>query len=88
MQSIIESEEAKHLLNALIKGDLPDSNGRFGPFGGRYIPETLVPAFNRLEEHVKKYLPDAQFQKAYRRELNEWVGRPTALSFAPALSDS
>ena len=88
MQSIIESEEAKRLLNALIKGDLPDSNGRFGPFGGRYIPETLVPAFNRLEEHVKKYLPDAQFQKAYRRELNEWVGRPTALSYAPALSDS
>jgi formyl-CoA transferase len=38
------------LLRTLLDGGLPDANGRFGPFGGRYIPETLVPAFERLTE--------------------------------------
>ena len=46
-----------------------------------------MPAFERLEEGVKHYLPDAEFQQAFRRELREWVGRPTALSFAPRLSE-
>ena len=66
---------------------LPDARGRFGPFGGRYIPETLVPAFERLEEGVQRYLPDPGFQVAFKRELHEWVGRPTALTFAPRLSE-
>ena len=42
----------KALLEAAIRGELPDEHGRFGPFGGRYVPETLVPAFDRLEEGV------------------------------------
>ncbi len=87
MSAIIGAGEAERLLAATIKGELPDERGRFGPFGGRYIPETLVPAFERLEEGVKRYLPDAEFQKAFARELHEWVGRPTALTFAPRLSE-
>jgi len=76
----------KALLKALVDGELPDERGRFGPFGGRYVPETLVPAFERLEQGVRDHLHDASFQKEYRRELREWVGRPTALTHAPRLS--
>ena len=49
MSSILTPEEAKALLAQSVRGELPDARGRFGPFGGRYIPETLVPAFERLE---------------------------------------
>jgi tryptophan synthase beta chain len=87
MKSQLGTDEARSLLQAQIAGDLPDERGRFGPFGGRYIPETLVPAFERLESGVKRYLHEQDFQDEYRRELREWVGRPTALSHAPQLSE-
>ena len=65
---------------------LPDAKGRFGEFGGRYVPETLVPALDRLQAGVDRYLHQAEFQAEFCRELNDWAGRPTALSPAPALS--
>ena len=74
------------LLEAEIAGELPDDRGRFGPFGGRYVPETLVSAFERLEEGVREHLHADDFQAEFRKELREWVGRPTALSHAPQLS--
>ncbi|MEE8426145.1 MAG: hypothetical protein V3S15_02595, partial [Woeseiaceae bacterium] len=77
MNSILQAGEAEALLEAAINGQLPDERGRFGPFGGRYVPETLVPAFERLEAGVHKHLHDPGFQDDYRRELREWVGRPT-----------
>jgi tryptophan synthase beta chain len=86
MSTLFAADEAKLLLDAAIKGDMPDDRGRFGPFGGRYIPETLVPAFERLEAGVKEYLHDPKFQAEFQRELREWVGRPTALTFATQLS--
>ena len=86
MSTLFAADEAKLLLDAAIKGDMPDDRGRFGPFGGRYVPETLVPAFDRLEAGVKEYLHDPTFQAEFQRELREWVGRPTALTFAPQLS--
>ncbi len=64
----------------------PDSVGRYGAFGGRYVPETLVPALDRLQTGVTEHLHSAAFQAAFTHELKTWVGRPTALSFAPALS--
>ena len=88
MSTLFAADEAKALLDAAIRGEMPDERGRFGPFGGRYVPETLVPAFERLEAGVKEHLHDARFQDEYRRELREWVGRPTALTFAPRLSES
>jgi tryptophan synthase beta chain len=87
MKSLIEPAEKKRLLRASINGELPDARGRFGPFGGRYVPETLVPAFERLEAGIAKHLHSDEFQHAYGRELREWVGRPTALTFAPRLSE-
>jgi tryptophan synthase beta chain len=88
MSTLFAADEAKLLLDAAIKGDMPDDRGRFGPFGGRYIPETLVPAFDRLEAGVKEYLHDPKFQAEFQKELREWVGRPTALTFAPRLSEA
>jgi tryptophan synthase beta chain len=83
----MSAADAKALLQAQINGELPDERGRFGPFGGRYVPETLVPAFDRLEQGVREFLHDEDFQAEFRRELREWVGRPTALSHAPRLSE-
>jgi tryptophan synthase beta chain len=88
MKSVLEAAEKKRLLRASIRGELPDKRGRFGPFGGRYVPETLVPAFESLEAGIAEHLHSEEFQNAFRRELREWVGRPTALTFAPRLSES
>jgi tryptophan synthase beta chain len=82
---LIPPAERAGLLRQLVEGRLPDARGRFGPFGGRYAPETLMPALARLEAGVARYLADADFQAELARELRDWVGRPTALSPAPAL---
>ncbi len=74
------------LMQDLLAGKFPDERGRYGPFGGRYVPETLIPAHERLEAGVKRWLGDADFQRELNAELKTWVGRPTALSFAPHLS--
>jgi len=87
MKSVLEAAEKVRLLRASINGELPDKRGRFGPFGGRYVPETLVPAFESLEAGIARHLHSDEFQNAYRRELHQWVGRPTALTFAPRLSE-
>jgi tryptophan synthase beta chain len=87
MSELFAAGEASALLDATIRGELPDERGRFGPFGGRYVPETLVPAFERLEDGVREHLHDPSFQEAFQKELREWVGRPTALTFAPKLSE-
>ncbi|HEX3837862.1 MAG TPA: tryptophan synthase subunit beta [Steroidobacteraceae bacterium] len=73
-------------MQAVIAGRFPDERGRFGPFGGRYVPETLIPAMDRLEQGVREHLPSPQFQEALGRELNTWAGRPTALTYATTLS--
>ena len=69
MSFSLQPAERKALLAASLEGTLPDARGRFGPFGGRYVPETLVPAFERLEEGVRRYLHDEDFQADFRREL-------------------
>ncbi len=85
MQENVEQHEA--LLKALIDGQLPDRKGRFGPFGGQYIPETLMPAVNRLTEGVNDILPSSSFQQTLQAELKSWVGRPTALTHARRLGE-
>ena len=65
----------------------PDAKGRYGAFGGRYVPETLVPALDRLQAGVDRHLHHEDFQAELQRELNTWVGRPTALTHAPTLSE-
>ena len=82
MTSEISAAEKEQLLQAVIAGDFPDKRGRFGPFGGRYVPETLIPAMERLEQGVREHLRNPEFQEALGRELRTWIGRPTALTHA------
>ena len=81
-----EEINERELFKALVDGKLPDASGRFGPFGGRYVPETLMPAIERLTEGVYRLLPDESFQHKLTSQLKEWVGRPTALTHAARLS--
>jgi len=74
------------LLARTLSGAFPDERGRFGPFGGRYVPETLVPALDRLEEGVRTVLRDPEFRAELESELRTWVGRPTPLTLARELS--
>jgi tryptophan synthase beta chain len=82
----MDPKEREAALAALLDRRFPDENGRFGPFGGRYVPETLMPAIERLMDGVANILPSADFQRTLTRELTSWVGRPTALTHADTLS--
>ncbi|MFO7285823.1 MAG: tryptophan synthase subunit beta [Gammaproteobacteria bacterium] len=81
----IQREERERLLKELLAGRFPDAAGRFGPFGGRYVPETLMAAVTRLEEGVRTTLRSPEFERQLAAELRDWVGRPTALTHAPEL---
>jgi tryptophan synthase beta chain len=85
--SELSATEKEQLLQAAIAGRFPDQRGRFGPFGGRYVPETLIPALERLEQGVTRHLHSPEFQAALGHELRTWVGRPTALTYASTLSE-
>jgi len=74
------------LLAEMLRGAFPDARGRFGPYGGRYVPETLVPALDRLEAGVRSVLADRAFRAEFESELRGWAGRPTPLTRAHALS--
>ena len=75
-------------LSDLIAGRLPDSHGRYGPFGGRFVPETLMAALLRLEGQAREAMNDATFRAALDGELRDWVGRPTPLTAAARLGES
>jgi tryptophan synthase beta chain len=74
------------LLAQTLAGAFPDARGRYGPFGGRYVPETLVPALDRLEAGVRAHLHEPGFRAEFEAELRTWVGRPTPLTHARELS--
>ena len=74
------------LLAQTLAGAFPDKRGRYGPFGGRYVPETLVPALDRLEAGVHAHLREPRFRAEFETELRTWVGRPTPLTLARELS--
>src|SRR2546426_1083722 len=65
---------------------LPDARGRFGAFGGRYVPETLIPALDELAREYEKARRDPQFKTELDYYLREYVGRPTPLYYAERLS--
>ncbi|MFQ6008000.1 MAG: tryptophan synthase subunit beta [Candidatus Zixiibacteriota bacterium] len=71
---------------AYVKMSLPDKRGRFGPYGGRYVPETVVYALDQLEKAYKKIKKDKTFQRELSTYLSSYVGRPTPLYFAKRLS--
>ncbi|MEO6063316.1 MAG: tryptophan synthase subunit beta [Thermoflexales bacterium] len=64
----------------------PDARGKYGPYGGRFVPETLMPALDDLTEAWEEFRYDAAFQAEYQGLLTTYVGRPTPLSHAKRLS--
>ena len=74
------------LLDDILAGRFPDERGRFGPYGGRYVPETLIGPLERLETAAQRSLADRQFLAQFHDELRSWAGRPTPLTHARALS--
>jgi len=65
---------------------IPDEHGRFGKYGGRYVPETLMPALLELEQQYLKARGDRKFQVEMDYYLKLYVGRPTPLYFAERLT--
>jgi tryptophan synthase beta chain len=66
--------------------NLPDAQGRFGPYGGRYVPETLMAALRQLGEVYEQASEEPEFQKQFHHYLKTFVGRPSPLYFAERLT--
>lgn len=66
---------------------VPDALGRFGRFGGKYVPETLMPALTELEAAYQKYRQDPEFQGELNQLLRDYCGRPSPLYFAERLTE-
>jgi tryptophan synthase beta chain len=65
---------------------MPDARGHFGPYGGRFVPETLMHPLQQLEEEYLKAQQDPEFQRELQYYLREFCGRPTPLYFAERLT--
>jgi tryptophan synthase beta chain len=67
---------------------LPDERGYFGPYGGRFVPETLMQALSDLEREYSAAQADPSFSEELNSELSEFAGRPTPLHSSPRLSEA
>ena len=67
-----------------VSSQVPDNAGRFGRFGGRYVPETLIRALDQLTIEYDKACQDAKFQSELASLFKHYVGRPSPLYHAPA----
>ncbi len=75
------------LAGASPDADLPNSKGRFGEFGGRYVPETLIGALDQLQDEYLKAKNDPAFLSEFDHLLKHFVGRPSPLYFAKRLTE-
>src|SRR6059036_1644079 len=73
-------------MSAVIGPNLPDARGHFGPYGGRYVPETLMHPLQELEQEYLRAEKDPEFQREFQYYLKEFCGRPTSLYFAERLT--
>jgi len=73
-------------MSAIAESNLPDARGHFGPYGGRYVPETLMHPLQELEAEYFRAQPDPEFQRELAYYLKEFCGRPTPLYFAERLT--
>ena len=70
----------------LDKNNLPDKNGFFGEYGGKFVPETLMYALEELETTYEKLKNNNEFKEQFYKDLSEFVGRPSPLYFAERLT--
>jgi tryptophan synthase beta chain len=73
-------------MSSLTTAVVPDARGHFGPYGGRYVPETLVHPLEELEAAYHQAQQDPEFQREFEYYLQEFCGRPTPLYFAERLT--
>jgi tryptophan synthase beta chain len=73
-------------MSANASATVPDARGHFGPYGGRFVPETLMHPLQQLEEEYLKAQQDPEFQRELQYYLREFCGRPTPLYFAERLT--
>src|SRR3954471_21972151 len=73
-------------MNVVVGENLPDAHGRFGPYGGRYVPETLMHPLQELEAEYSRAQHDPAFQDELQYYLREFCGRPTPLYLAERLT--
>ncbi len=73
-------------MSSVVTEKLPDAHGHFGPYGGRYVPETLMHPLQELEAEYFRAQQDPEFQRELSYYLTEFVGRPTPLYFAERLT--
>jgi len=77
-------QELKQMDNKL---KLPDEQGHFGPYGGKFVPETLMPALSELESAYAQACADPNFQQQFHTLCCDYAGRPTPLYYAQRLSE-
>lgn len=85
-QPVEEMVNPLTILDTVFDPALPDENGRFGRFGGRYVPETLMTPLLDLEAGYRKVREDPEFKKELNDLLRDFVGRKTPLYFAERLT--
>jgi len=73
-------------MSAVANLNLPDAKGHFGPYGGRFVPETLMHPLQELEEEYRRAQKDPAFKREFEYYLKEFCGRPTPLYFAERLT--
>src|SRR5436189_5561004 len=73
-------------MSAVAYASLPDAQGRFGRYGGRFVPETLMHPLQELEAEYFRAQHDPEFQRELQYYLREFCGRPTPLYFAERLT--
>jgi tryptophan synthase beta chain len=71
----------------LCKQSIPDKRGRFGKYGGKFVPETLMPALEQLEKEYLKAKEDPKFNEELKYYLKQYVGRPSPLYYAKRLTE-
>jgi tryptophan synthase beta chain len=73
-------------MSSIAASTVPDAQGHFGPYGGRFVPETLVHPLQELEDEYLRSQADPEFQREFQYYLREFCGRPTPLYFAERLT--
>ncbi|MHA1341185.1 MAG: tryptophan synthase subunit beta [Promethearchaeota archaeon] len=86
-KNLITKKEKSSGKKLVYYGKFPDENGRFGRFGGFYVPETLIPAINQTKEYYNKLKNDSEFQVKLNKIYKDFAGRPTPLYYAKKLSE-
>jgi tryptophan synthase beta chain len=73
-------------MSSIATDKMPDAGGHFGPYGGRYVPETLMHPLQELEAEYSRAQYDPEFQREFEYYLKDFCGRPTPLYFAERLT--